>query len=77
MYIRDLTNEEVFSLSKELKTISDADKPKDIKRSKLLITIWDSFTSDYLGYMSDFSNVKNYINSEIIHRINTDKMKLI
>ena len=64
----DLTNVELVSLSKELKTMSLLDSPSTHKKSELLKSVWDN---NY-GFADAFSSLRLYITSEIIHRINTD-----
>lgn len=71
----ELTNQQLILLSKEISIMSNLDKPSEHKRSILLNEIWKSYK--LINFHDTFTSIKHTVKAEIIHRINTDKMKLI
>jgi hypothetical protein len=75
MIVTELTNSQLVFLSKEISTMSNLDKPSEHKRSFLLNEIWKFYK--LINFHDTFISIKHTVKAEIIHRINTDKMKLI
>lgn len=66
--ISNLSNIELVSLSKELSVMANMDMPVNHSKSDLLKSFWQKGNN----FHDNFSYIRVYCTSEIIHRINND-----
>jgi hypothetical protein len=70
----ELSVDELRMLAKEIRVISNADAPANVKQSPLMKELFDLEKRDW-GYWSDqFSRVRLAIEIEIISRFTNDKL---
>ncbi len=71
--VKDLTNDELRSLLKEIKVISDAEAPAKVKQSGLMKQLFERENYSIYGWYDKYYNVRTSIEREILSRVRTDK----
>jgi hypothetical protein len=72
--VSTLDNEELRKLAKEIKKISNADAPANVKQSDLMKELFALEKTDWNHWGDRFSMVRLAIETEIIFRFTNDKL---
>ena len=75
--VREYDNSVLIELLKEIKTSGNSDKPATVKMSKTMSHIFKLEKTDWNYWSDQYYAVSRAIESEIIHRLITDKVRLI
>lgn len=67
--IEKLNKTELRDLLIELRNIGNVDKPAYFKKSETLSSLFNAENSEFYTWSDKFSNVRRYIESEILYRI--------
>lgn len=71
--VKDLTNDELRSLVKEINVISRAEAPAKVKQSGLMKQLFEREDDGIYGWYDKYYNVSTSIEREILYRVRTDK----
>lgn len=67
--IENLNKSELRDLLIELRNIGNVDKPAYVKKSEILFSLFNAENREYYTWSDKFSNIRRYVESEILHRI--------
>lgn len=70
---RSLTNEQLRELAKEIRKISNSDKPAYVKRSKIMAQMFAVEITPFNYWLDAYQNIDQAIMYEIMYRIREDK----
>jgi hypothetical protein len=70
---RSLTNEQLRELVKEIRKISNADKPAYVKRSEVMAQMFAVEHTPFNYWLDAYQNIDQAIMYEIMYRIREDK----
>ena len=71
--VREYENSVLVELLKEIKKIGNSDKPAMVRKSKTMSHLFKLEKSDYNFWADQYYAVSRAIESEILHRVVTDK----
>ena len=71
--VREYENSVLVELLKEIKKIGNSDKPAMVRKSKTMSHLFKLEKSDYNFWADQYYAVSRTIESEILHRVVTDK----
>ena len=72
--VSKLDNQQLRYLLKEIREISQIDKPSYAKQSDIMKQLFDLEKTDFYSWYDQFSNVKRAIEVEILWRVRTDAL---
>ncbi len=71
--VRELDNDKLRELVKEIWNISNSDVPSKVKHSPEMKLLFQLEKTSWRYWADQFSNVRMAIEIEILHRVRTDK----
>jgi hypothetical protein len=63
---------ELRSFLKEIRDISNADSPRNVKRSDSMEHLFSVVKTDLTTFYDEFVSIKRTIESEVLHRVQND-----